>query len=42
MSLLEVHDIHTFYGKIHALKGLSIKVEQGQIVTLRSRARLLR
>jgi branched-chain amino acid transport system ATP-binding protein len=34
MSLLEVHDIHTFYGKIHALKGLSIKVEQGQIVTL--------
>jgi branched-chain amino acid transport system ATP-binding protein len=34
MSLLEVHDIHTFYGKIHALKGISIKVEQGQIVTL--------
>lgn len=34
MSLLEVHGIHTFYGKIHALKGLSIKVEQGQIVTL--------
>jgi branched-chain amino acid transport system ATP-binding protein len=34
MSLLEVHNIHTFYGKIHALKGISIKVEQGQIVTL--------
>ncbi len=34
MSLLEVHSIHTFYGKIHALKGISIKVEQGQIVTL--------
>lgn len=34
MSLLEVHDIHTFYGKIHALKGISIKVEQGQIATL--------
>ena len=34
MSLLEVHDIHTYYGKIHALKGLSIRVEVGQIVTL--------
>jgi branched-chain amino acid transport system ATP-binding protein len=34
MSLLEVHNIHTFYGKIHALKGISLKVEQGQIVTL--------
>jgi branched-chain amino acid transport system ATP-binding protein len=34
MSLLEVHEIHTFYGKIHALKGISIQVEQGQIVTL--------
>lgn len=34
MSLLEVRDIHTYYGKIHALKGLSIKVEQGQVVTL--------
>ena len=34
MSLLEVKNIHTFYGKIHALKGISINVEQGQIVTL--------
>jgi len=34
MSLLEVNNIHTFYGKIHALKGISISVEQGQIVTL--------
>ena len=34
MSLLEVHDIHTYYGKIHALKGVSLHVEQGEIVTL--------
>ena len=34
MSLLEVHDIHTYYGKIHALKGISLKVEEGEIVTL--------
>ncbi|NOK85868.1 MAG: ABC transporter ATP-binding protein [Chloroflexi bacterium AL-W] len=34
MTLLEVQDIHTYYGKIHALKGISLKVEQGEIVTL--------
>ncbi len=34
MSLLEVHDIHSYYGKIHALKGISLAVEQGEIVTL--------
>ncbi len=34
MAMLEVHDIHTYYGKIHALKGISISVEEGQIVTL--------
>jgi branched-chain amino acid transport system ATP-binding protein len=34
MSLLEVENIHTYYGKIHALKGVSLSVEQGQIVTL--------
>jgi branched-chain amino acid transport system ATP-binding protein len=34
MSLLQVNDIHTYYGKIHALKGVSVTVEQGQIVTL--------
>lgn len=33
-SFLEVHDIHTYYGKIHALKGISITVEEGEIVTL--------
>lgn len=34
MSLLEVSDIHTYYGNIHALKGISITVNQGEIVTL--------
>jgi branched-chain amino acid transport system ATP-binding protein len=34
MALLKVNDIHTYYGSIHALKGLSIYVDQGEIVTL--------
>jgi len=34
MALLEVNDIHTYYGAIHALKGLSVHVEKGEIVTL--------
>ena len=34
MALLEVNDIHTYYGNIHALKGISLTVEKGEIVTL--------
>jgi branched-chain amino acid transport system ATP-binding protein len=34
MSMLEVKDIHTYYGNIHALKGISLTVEQGDIFTL--------
>lgn len=34
MALLEVTDIHTYYGNIHALKGVSLEVNQGEIVTL--------
>lgn len=34
MSLLQVHEIQTFYGKIQALKGISLTVEEGEIVTL--------
>lgn len=34
MSLLAVNDIHTYYGHIHALKGISITVEKGEVVTL--------
>jgi branched-chain amino acid transport system ATP-binding protein len=32
--ILEVEDIHTFYGSIEALKGISIDVKEGEIVTL--------
>ena len=34
MPMLEVSDLHTYYGNIHALKGISLTVEQGEIVTL--------
>jgi branched-chain amino acid transport system ATP-binding protein len=32
--MLEVQNIHTYYGNIHALKGVSLTVEEGEIVTL--------
>jgi branched-chain amino acid transport system ATP-binding protein len=32
--ILEISDIHTYYGSIHALKGISLRVEEGEIVTL--------
>ncbi|MGC8799406.1 ABC transporter ATP-binding protein [Chloroflexus sp.] len=34
MALLELQNVHTYYGKIHALKGISMTVEKGEIVTL--------
>jgi len=34
MTLLEVDNVHTYYGHIHALKGVTLNVEQGEIVTL--------
>jgi branched-chain amino acid transport system ATP-binding protein len=34
MALLELEDVHTFYGNIEALKGISLEVEEGEIVTL--------
>ncbi|MBT3188951.1 MAG: ABC transporter ATP-binding protein [Anaerolineae bacterium] len=34
MAMLEINDIHTYYGNIHALKGVSLTVEEGEIVTL--------
>ena len=34
MALLEVHDLHVHYGAIHALHGISLSVEPGNIVTL--------
>ncbi|MBO9349215.1 MAG: ABC transporter ATP-binding protein [Chloroflexus sp.] len=32
--MLELQNVHTYYGKIHALKGISMRVEAGEIVTL--------
>jgi branched-chain amino acid transport system ATP-binding protein len=34
MALLEVSDLHTYYGNIAALKGISLEVEEGEVVTL--------
>lgn len=34
MALLEVQDIRTYYGAIEALKGVSLTVEEGEVVTL--------
>ena len=34
MSMLELNNVHTYYGNIHALKGVSLTVEEGEIVTL--------
>ena len=34
MALLEVNDIHTYYGNIHALKGVSFDVDSGEIIAL--------
>ena len=34
MALLEVQDIHTFYGAIQALRGVSLQVEEGEVVTI--------
>jgi branched-chain amino acid transport system ATP-binding protein len=32
--ILKVEDVHTYYGTIHALKGISIEVREGEVVTL--------
>jgi len=34
MSLLELENIHSYYGNIHALKGISIQVDEAEIVSL--------
>lgn len=34
MSMLTVENAHTYYGNIHALKGINLTIEQGEIVTL--------
>ncbi len=32
--ILELEDVHTYYGSIHALKGISLTVNEGEVVTL--------
>ena len=34
MPLLDVADIHTYYGAIEALRGVSLRVEEGEVVTI--------
>jgi branched-chain amino acid transport system ATP-binding protein len=34
MALLDVHNLHVYYGKIHALRGISLSVDSNQIITL--------
>ena len=34
MAMLDIQNIHSYYGSIHALKGISLTVEKGEIVTL--------
>jgi branched-chain amino acid transport system ATP-binding protein len=34
VALLELSNVHTYYGNIHALKGISLRVDEGEIVTL--------
>jgi branched-chain amino acid transport system ATP-binding protein len=34
MAMLSIHDLHVYYGQVHALKGIDLEVEQGEIVTL--------
>ncbi len=34
MSMLELEDVHSYYGHIHALKGISLRVDEGEVVTL--------
>jgi len=34
MALLELENVHTYYGRIHALQGISLVVEEGEIVSL--------
>ena len=34
MALLELNDVHTYYGAIHALRGVTLSIDEGEIVTL--------
>ena len=34
MAMLTVRDLHVYYGNVHALKGISLDVEEGAQMTL--------
>ena len=34
MAILEIEDLNTYYGSIHALKGITLRVDEGEIVTV--------
>nr|WP_241241325.1 ABC transporter ATP-binding protein [Fervidobacterium sp. 2310opik-2] len=34
MKMLEINDLHVYYGGIHAIKGITMKVEEGKIISL--------
>lgn len=34
MALLEIHDLHVYYGHVHALKGINLAIEEGEILTV--------
>ncbi len=34
MAVLKIENLHTYYGHVHALKGINLEVEEGEIVTL--------
>ena len=33
-QILQVNDLHVYYGSIHAVKGVSFEVNEGEVVTL--------
>ena len=37
MAILEIQDIHTYYGDAYVLQGMSLQLEEGQILGLRQR-----
>ena len=34
MSLLEIRDVHAYYGDSHVLQGVNLKIEKGQAVAI--------
>ena len=41
MAMLEIRDLNVYYGGIHALKGISLEVEEGQTIGLLEAMKML-